>query len=107
MHNRTEGLAGSLRGAGQGVAIPIHGRLGEIAVPSLVVAGALDERGTERARVVASGIRGARLVELAGVGHAPHLERPRTFNRLVAEFLSMHTAAKEVGPAQPSIVRPA
>lgn len=106
VRNRPEGLAGSLRGAGQGTMLPIHGRLGEINVPSLVVVGALDEPGSERARAVASGIRRARLVELAGVGHAPHLERPRTFNRLVADFLTMQTTATEDGLSRPAIARP-
>ena len=49
------GLAASLRGAGQGVMAPLHDRLAAIGCPTLVIAGALDPVGLERA---ATGRRG-------------------------------------------------
>lgn len=87
LRNRPSGLAANLRGAGQGTAQALHDRLGAVASPTLVVAGALDPSGLTRAQVVAAGIRGTRLAVVAGAGHAPHLERPAIFNRLVGEFL--------------------
>jgi 2-succinyl-6-hydroxy-2,4-cyclohexadiene-1-carboxylate synthase len=86
-HSAT-GLAAALRGAGQGAMTPLHDRLAEIAVPALVVAGALDPTGLERARAVAAGIPGARLEVIGDAGHAPHLETPDTFIRTTDDFLS-------------------
>ena len=84
----TVGLAGALRGAGQGAMAPLHDRLPSITVPTLVVAGALDVIGRERAAVVTGAIPGARLEVVEGAGHNPHLESAEAFGRLVAEFLS-------------------
>lgn len=82
------GLANALRGAGQGAMTQLHGRLGKVRAPTLVVVGSLDPVGRERAAVVAGGIRGARLEVVEGAGHNPHLERPAVFRRLVVAFLA-------------------
>jgi 3-oxoadipate enol-lactonase len=67
---------------------PAAGRLGEIAVPTLVVAGAHDQPDFRRiAGLVAAGIPGAESAELA-TGHLPGIERPDDFNRLVLAFLA-------------------
>lgn len=88
------GLAGSLRGGGQGAMTPLHDRLAEITVPTLVIAGALDPAGLERARIVADGVPSARLEVVQAAGHTPHLERPQDFIRLANEVIVMaHTAA--------------
>ncbi len=81
-----EGLAASLRAAGQGAMEPLHGQLGGITARTLVVGGMLDVVGRPRAEEVARGIPGARLVLLDGVGHTPHLESPDAFRRLVLDF---------------------
>jgi 2-succinyl-6-hydroxy-2,4-cyclohexadiene-1-carboxylate synthase len=81
------GLAASLRGAGQGSMEPLHDRLSEITARTLVIVGADDPVG-ERAAAVAAGIPGARLVVIDGAGHAPHLEKPAEFQRLVLDFVS-------------------
>ena len=86
------GLAASLRAAGQGVMEPLHDRLREIASPTLVIVGA-DDPVRERAAAVAAGIPGARLAVVDGAGHAPHLEAPATFRRLVLDFVSEDHAA--------------
>ncbi len=88
LRHTTVGLAASLRGAGQGAMEPLHDRLSTIDVPTLVIGGALDSTGRERARTVAGGIPGARLEIVEGAGHNPHLEAAATFGRLVTEFLS-------------------
>ena len=79
-------LAASLRAAGQGSMEPLHGRLGEVAAPTLVIAGALDAVGRPRAEEVAGGIPGARLEILDAIGHTPHLESPDIFRQLVLDF---------------------
>lgn len=92
LRNRPEGLAASLRGAGQGAMEPIHDRLHSVTAPTLVLAGALDEAGSDRARAIAAGIPGARLAILEGIGHAPHREAPGRFKSLLLDFLALPTA---------------
>jgi 2-succinyl-6-hydroxy-2,4-cyclohexadiene-1-carboxylate synthase len=82
------GLAAALRGAGQGAMAPLHHRLGDIGCPVLLVAGALDPVGHERARQVARGIVQARLELVEGAGHAPHLEMPEVFSDLLITHLA-------------------
>lgn len=86
--NRAAGLAASLRGAGQGAMEPLDDRLPEVRQPTLVLAGALDAVGRERAEAVATGIPGARLGIIPDAGHAPHLESPAAFRRHVLAFLA-------------------
>lgn len=94
LRHSPSGLAGSLRGGGQGAMTPLHDRLAEIAVPTLVIAGALDPTGLQRAGIVAEGIPGARLEVVEAAGHTPHLERPDDFIRLTDEAIATsHTAA--------------
>jgi pimeloyl-ACP methyl ester carboxylesterase len=62
-------------------------RLGEIVVPTLVIAGELDICTPPRlGRVVAERIPGAELVVLPGEAHQPFQESPDEFNALVAAF---------------------
>ena len=89
--NRPDGLAASLRGAGQGAMEPLHAGLAAIEAPTLVVAGALDPVRL-RAELVAAGIPGARLAIVDGAGHTPHLERPAAFRRLALDFLQEDAA---------------
>jgi 3-oxoadipate enol-lactonase len=67
---------------------PAEQRLGEIAVPTLVVLGSEDlEDMTAMSGRLAAEIPGARLVTIEGAGHLPSLERPDDFNRLLLDFL--------------------
>lgn len=91
LRNSASGLALSLRAAGQGAMQPLHDRLAEVRVPTLVVAGALDPA-RARAEAVAAGIPGARLAIVPGAGHTPHLERAPAFRRLVIDFLQEDAA---------------
>jgi 2-succinyl-6-hydroxy-2,4-cyclohexadiene-1-carboxylate synthase len=93
LRNRPDGLAASIRGAGQGAMEPLHDRLGSVASRTLVIAGGLDPAGHERAEAVAAGIPGARLEVVAGSGHAAHLETPAAFRSLVLAFLKEDPAA--------------
>jgi pimeloyl-ACP methyl ester carboxylesterase len=67
---------------------PIADRLGEIAVPTTLVAGRLDEPDTlARCALAAMRIPGARSVRLAGAAHLVNLERADAVNRLLLEHL--------------------
>ena len=63
-------------------------RLPSIAVPALVIAGALD-LGTppEMARTIAQGIRGARMVVLPEASHLSVLEQPLAFRAALDDWL--------------------
>ena len=87
LHNRPSGLAASLRGAGQGSMVPLHDRLAEVRAPTLVIAGALDGIGRPRAAAIGAAIPNARFEAVDRAGHAPHLETPAAFRRLVLSFL--------------------
>lgn len=67
----------------------VRHRLGEIAVPSLAIAGDEDPRTNDdwEAQAIA-GIANARRVAFAHCGHLPHLEYPDKFNRLIARFVA-------------------
>ena len=93
LRNRVDGLAASLRGAGQGSMEPLHDRIASVTSRTLVIAGGLDPAGLERAEAVAAGIPDARLEVVAGSGHAPHLETPDAFRSLVLAFLKEDPAA--------------
>lgn len=91
LRHTPHGLAASLRAAGQGAMAPLHDRLGEIRMPTLVMAGGLDGLGAERAKTVADGIPQAHLEIVAGAGHTPHIETPEAFLRLVNDHLHLPT----------------
>jgi 2-succinyl-6-hydroxy-2,4-cyclohexadiene-1-carboxylate synthase len=88
LSQQARGLAGALRGAGQGSMPPLETRFRTVRCPCLVIAGSLDSIGRERARAIADGISGARLEIVEDTGHAPHLERPHVVEQLVTAFLS-------------------
>ena len=61
-------------------------RLGEIEVPTLVVAGDRDAAYVRSAELMARAIPGARLHLLEGIGHFPNLEAPAELAALLAGF---------------------
>lgn len=87
LRNDSRGLANSLRGTGAGVQEPLLNRLGELRMPVLLLAGALDERYCALARRMAAALPCARLEVVPEAGHAMHLERPEAFAGAVREFL--------------------
>ncbi len=67
---------------------PIYGRLGEIAVPSQVMWGALDfPHIQERGLAVARKLPDARGSELPDAAHLPNLDRPEAVTRLIADLV--------------------
>jgi pimeloyl-ACP methyl ester carboxylesterase len=64
-------------------------RLGQIRVPALIVAGALDTpRTLAAAKLLAEKIPDARSVVINETAHLPSMERPEEFNQHVLEFLN-------------------
>jgi 2-hydroxy-6-oxonona-2,4-dienedioate hydrolase len=66
----------------------LGGRLGDIRMPTLLVWGRQDRiTPPEVAEEFHAGIRGSELVYVEECGHAPMIERPAEFARLVGQFL--------------------
>ncbi len=87
--NTPAGLAASLRSCGTGNQQPLWDRLGELRMPVLLVAGALDVRFTAAAVAMARAIgANAAVAIVPGAGHACQLERPAHVARLVRSFLA-------------------
>jgi 2-succinyl-6-hydroxy-2,4-cyclohexadiene-1-carboxylate synthase len=84
--NTAGGLASSLRMAGAGAQEPLWDRLGELAMPVLVVAGAQDATYADIARRTVTAVGpNATLALIPGAGHAVPLERPDALaDRLLA-----------------------
>ncbi len=85
--NTAAGLAASLRGMGTGAQLYLGSRLDEIAIPTLVVAGADDAKFSAIAATLAAGVRDSVLAILPNVGHTPHLEAPARWAEVVGGFI--------------------
>ena len=85
---RVEELARSLRGMGTGAQPWLGDELPALRMPILAIAGALDLKFAAIGKQMAALAGDARFEAIGGAGHAPHLERPREFNRVVADFLN-------------------
>jgi 2-succinyl-6-hydroxy-2,4-cyclohexadiene-1-carboxylate synthase len=84
--NSVTRLTHQLRALGQGVQPSNWGRLSELAVPVLLVVGALDTKYVEIARRMEHEIADARVAVLAGAGHACHLEQSATTAQLLSSW---------------------
>jgi 2-hydroxy-6-oxonona-2,4-dienedioate hydrolase len=68
---------------------PAMQQLSEIAVPTLLMVGKLDNPELSRAaKVIAQAIEGAQVVEIANAAHFPNMEQPAAFNDAFATFLA-------------------
>ncbi len=71
----------------------VTSRLGEIKVPTLIVHGDADAAiSLDLAKALEAGLPNARLVVVAGAGHAANLTHPETVNPAIAGFLEQLTA---------------
>lgn len=78
-------FAGAARALG---ILDMHGRIGAIANAVLVMVGSEDETTPPAmSRILRDGIPGAAYVEIAGAGHCPQVQEPRTFISHVTGFL--------------------
>jgi 2-succinyl-6-hydroxy-2,4-cyclohexadiene-1-carboxylate synthase len=84
-----EGLASALRLLGTGVQQPVWDRLGEIKVPTLLMAGEYDTKFSSVAFRLATCIGdNAGISFVPGAGHAAHLERPASVAMILNRFLA-------------------
>jgi pimeloyl-ACP methyl ester carboxylesterase len=68
---------------------PIHGDLGRITAPTLVVVGEEDVATVpEKAERLAAGIRGAKLVRIPRAGHSSTVEEPAAVTAAIESFLA-------------------
>jgi 2-succinyl-6-hydroxy-2,4-cyclohexadiene-1-carboxylate synthase len=81
------GLANSLRGMGAGRQDYLLPRLHELQAPTLLLAGALDERYATLSGVMQAEIQGAVSKVIKDAGHAVHLEQPDEFANIAGAFL--------------------
>lgn len=88
LRNRPEGLAGSLRGMGTGTQPSLWGRLEQVALPTLLVVGELDEKFVAIGREMLQRMPQALLTAAPEAGHTVHLERPDVFATLVQHWLA-------------------
>jgi pimeloyl-ACP methyl ester carboxylesterase len=86
-HRSAQGLALAARGMLAQRDGRIMAGLPHVAVPTLVLVGALDEPFIGAADYMAAKIPGATKLVLPGAGHASNIDKPREFNEAVAGFL--------------------
>ena len=79
---------------GTGVQPWLGDRLGALAMPVVLITGALDRKFTRIAQQLARRLSQARVEVIEGAGHMPHVERPARFLRLIEEFLSVPMARR-------------
>ncbi len=87
LRNNALGLANSLRGMGTGAQESLWDSLEAVTAPTLLMAGALDEKFRAIGRAMAAVMPDARLAIVPDAGHAVHLEQPGEFGQVVAGFL--------------------
>lgn len=85
--NTPDGLANSLRGMGAGAMTPVVSRLGELAMPTLLIAGELDDKYVGLTRMMVEAMPNATARIIPNAGHATHLESPDSFAQTVLAFL--------------------
>ena len=73
-NNRVAGLAGSLRGMGQGAVRPVWSNIADIQAPVLLLTGDLDQRYTRIAESMVSALPNGEHARIPVVGHCVHLE---------------------------------
>jgi 2-succinyl-6-hydroxy-2,4-cyclohexadiene-1-carboxylate synthase len=79
-------LTHQLRALGQGTQPNNWPRLGELRMPTLLIAGGLDPKYVDIAYRMREAIPQARVEIVDGAGHACHLERPEVISQLLASW---------------------
>ena len=86
--NTATRLASSLRSLGTGAQEPLWDRLGELAMPMLLLVGTDDRKFASIARDMADAVgSNAEVALVQGAGHATHLEQPDRTATLVLDWL--------------------
>jgi 2-succinyl-6-hydroxy-2,4-cyclohexadiene-1-carboxylate synthase len=82
------GLAAALRKLGTGSLPSLWGSLPQVAVPVLIIVGALDAKFMDIGERMADALPHARLVVVSNTGHCVHLERPDVWMDAVGSFMA-------------------
>lgn len=85
--NEARGLANSLRGMGTGAQPPLFDALGDLAIPSLFLAGEEDPKFAAIGQDMAAAAANASFATVPGAGHAAQLENPSAVAAKVIPFL--------------------
>lgn len=88
LQNNPTGLANSLRGMGAGGQPSLWERLGNVAMPTLLIAGALDEKFVTINRDMDALIPDATFSIIPDAGHTVHAEQPVAYRDSVLQFLN-------------------
>jgi 2-succinyl-6-hydroxy-2,4-cyclohexadiene-1-carboxylate synthase len=91
LRNSPRDLAGLLRSAGQGAVPALWGRLGELSMPVLALAGAHDTDYVGIGERVAELVPLGRFELVADAGHAAHLEQPAAVRDAILAFIERLT----------------
>jgi 2-succinyl-6-hydroxy-2,4-cyclohexadiene-1-carboxylate synthase len=86
--NGVGGLAASLRRSGTGAQRPVWDRLGDIDVPTLVLAGERDAKFRDIGERIAAAVPGASFAVIPGAGHAAFGEQPDVTADVIATWLA-------------------
>jgi 2-succinyl-6-hydroxy-2,4-cyclohexadiene-1-carboxylate synthase len=86
--NTAAGLASSLRLAGTGAQAPLWDRLGELAMPVLLLTGGGDPKFTAINEAMTVVIRHSEHVVVGGAGHTVHLEAPTAASAALRSWLA-------------------
>ena len=87
LRNRPLGLANSLRGMGTGVQPALWEQLYALSVPTLLLAGTLDQKFKVIAEQMATYLPKVKVAIIPDAGHTIHLEQPKAFQTAVINFL--------------------
>jgi 2-succinyl-6-hydroxy-2,4-cyclohexadiene-1-carboxylate synthase len=88
MLNDPAGIANCLRGMGTGRQPSLWGSLTTIAVPALLISGALDQKFVRISREMVEQLPSAELTIVPDTGHNVHFEQPEQFSQIVRNFLT-------------------
>ncbi|AGT33215.1 esterase [Geobacillus genomosp. 3] len=87
LRHTEQGLANSLRGMGTGMQPSWWERLGELAMPVLLLCGKHDDKFCRIAADMHARLANSELVCVEDAGHAIHVEQPGIFAKIVSEFI--------------------
>ena len=88
--NTASGLASALVGYGQGAQPVVWSRLDEVSIPTLVIAGRMDDAYVAIAREMARRIPDAQLEIIEEAGHNPLADQPAVIHAMISRFLDRH-----------------
>jgi 2-succinyl-6-hydroxy-2,4-cyclohexadiene-1-carboxylate synthase len=95
LRNDARALAACLRGLGTGTQPSFWENLPELEQPTLLLAGALDEKFRAVGARMAAALPHPRLAVIDGAGHAVNLEQPKAYVEAVRAFLNPQTERTE------------